>query len=425
MVEELRAVEHALETDVQRNTFEAGFLAGTYVTCAPLFSFKERALLIVVLAIRNVVIHVSRAKIVAIFEPSHSGLHEGFVGILPAHHTSVNELRALSPHVAPPVLKDKVSVRGSGFDAVGVVVLEVLHRSIRFVGAETVAKVHTITVNLILGEPVFEYTGEVVAGRFKAVIPVLIDVIGVRSGNVEPWVEAELCLGSAGASPRIEFIHRVETGSVVEYHIQNNGNTAFVALIDEGFELFGRAVSLIQREVVVGRVTPVVVAVKFVHRHQFNGIYAEVLEVIQSFHESGDTTFGSVVINPHLVDDEVVLVRTFEVLGIIRPVEGLFTGLDNGHITAVSTFDRITDEVGIDCAGFVFVIGVNDFLGEEVRDLFLHAVGTNHYILEAVLFAFLEAGEFNPEVVAIAFELIVVAEFPVGHITQEEDVLCG
>ena len=99
-------------------------------------------------------------------------------------------------------------------------------------------------------------------------VPVFVHIVGVGCFYVEPRVFFQF--GAVG----IEFVHGVESCGVVEHHIYNDGDAAFVAFVDEGFQVVLATVSAVGRKVVVGRVAPVVVAVKFANGHQFEGVHA-------------------------------------------------------------------------------------------------------------------------------------------------------
>ena len=158
-------------------------------------------------------------------------------------------------------------------------------------------QIQTESVHLILRQPIFECTDEHLMSRFKTVIPVLIDVIAMRWINIKPRVLRQF------RSIRIQLIHRVQTRSMVEYHIKNYRYTAFVALIDELLVHRLGAVSSVRREIVVRRIAPVIVTVKLTDRHQLNGVHSEVLDIIQTLHQSLQRTAFGIVVDPQLIDD--------------------------------------------------------------------------------------------------------------------------
>ena len=143
------------------------------------------------------------------------------------------------------MLKNHVGIRRNSLDTVLVVVFDIAHRSIWIGSAKSVAEVHTETVHFVLGQPISKGAGEHGLGRNEIVVPVLIYIVRVRSIDVEPRVAAQV------STPRIEFVHWVETRSVVKDHIQDDRNAAFVALINKFLKLIRITIDLIQRKEVV------------------------------------------------------------------------------------------------------------------------------------------------------------------------------
>ena len=98
-------------------------------------------------------------------------------------------------------------------------------------------------------------------------VPVLVHVVRVRSSSVEPRVFAEV------STIRIEFVHWVETCSMVEDHIKNDSDASFVTFINESLEIIRSTICTVKRKEVVRRVTPAVIAIKLGDRHEFNSIH--------------------------------------------------------------------------------------------------------------------------------------------------------
>ena len=147
---------------------------------------------------------------------------------------------------------------------------------------------------------------------------------------------------------------------MIEHHVEDDRHATLVTLVNEGLVHLLRAVSLVRREIVVGRIAPVIVAVKLTYRHQFDGIHTQVLDIIQTLHQSLKRTAFGIIVNPQLIDNQVVLVRTLEMERGVRPLESRFAGLDNRHITVCS--GRIIQQVRIDILRLILVIGVQHFL---------------------------------------------------------------
>ena len=86
-----------------------------------------------------------------------------------------------------------------------------------------------------------------------------------------------------------------------------------MAFVDEGLVFLTCTVILVEGKPVVRVVSPAVVAVKFLYRHELDGIYAEVLDIVETLHSACDVLRSSEVTEKHLIDHEVVLVLHLEV----------------------------------------------------------------------------------------------------------------
>ena len=241
-------------------------------------------------------------------------------------------------------------------------------------------------------------------------VPVLVHVVRVRSSSVEPRVFAEV------STIRIEFVHWVETCSVVEYHIKDDCDTAFVTFINESLEIIRSTICTVKRKEVVRRVTPAIIAVELGNRHELYSVHTKILDIVKTIYEPLDIARRCVVIYPKFVDNEVVFVRAFEVEGSIRPFERRFVGLKNC-------------DVAITLCGIValvarnpFVIWMLEFGGIEIRNAHHFAISTNHYVLHSVLLTRVETCEFNPEVCTIIslLELVIVRDGPFVEITYDK-----
>ena len=154
-----------------------------------------------------------------------------------------------------------------GYDSVLIVVGDI-GVGIEGLTAEAVTKVHTESIDFVFIEPVIEGAGKHLTRLREIMIPVLIDIIAVRRIGIEPGVPLEVF------AIRIEHILRIKTCSVIEDHIDDYRHAATVKRVHELFEALRRTVGLIDSEIVVGRIAPVIVAVKLAQRHKFNRINA-------------------------------------------------------------------------------------------------------------------------------------------------------
>ena len=66
---------------------------------------------------------------------------------------------------------------------------------------------------------------------------------------------------------------------------------------------------------------------------------------------------------------------------------------------------------------------MDDLSGEQIRDLFLHAIRTLYGILEAVFLTWYQVVKRDPEIVTVTLQLMCFVQFPLGHIAQEEHAL--
>ena len=310
------------------------------------------------------------------------------------------------------MLQNHIRVGSDCLHTVIVVVFQISNSGIGLVRAKTVTEVQTETVHFVFRQPILQRTGKHLLCRCKSVVPIFIDVIAVRCIDIEPGVVRQI------GSVRIEFVHRVETRRMVEHHVDDNGHTAFVALINERLVHFLRTVRLIRRKIVVGRITPVVVSVKLTNRHQFYRIDTQVLDIIQTFHQAFEGTPFGIVVDPQLINDQVVFIRTLEVQRSVRPFESRFTRLNHRHVSVRT--GRIIQQIRIYFLRLVLVIGMQHFLRIQIRDLFLHAICTLHRILKAVLLTRCQPRQCDPEIIPVLIKLVVRTEFPIGHISNQE-----
>ena len=140
-----------------------------------------------------------------------------------------------------------------------------------------------------------------------------VSVVSLRRIDIDPRVEPQFGLRLGAAGPRIEFDHRVGTVGVVEHHIHDDRDTAFVALINEPFEIIRLAVRSVQREIEHRVVAPALVSLKLRNRHQFDRIHTQVLNIIQPVNNTLEGAFGGVIIHPDLIDDQVLARRTLKI----------------------------------------------------------------------------------------------------------------
>ena len=79
---------------------------------------------------------------------------------------------------------------------------------------------------------------------------------------------------------------------MVIHDINDDSDTPSVTLINEVLVHLACSVSLVKSEIMIWIVTPAEVAVKFLDRHELDGIHAESLDMIQSVHHTLEILCG-------------------------------------------------------------------------------------------------------------------------------------
>ncbi len=418
LIEHVRTIEQHIESNIQRHAMAANGFVGFHCAVAILFGFEEVALLVVAVAVGYIAVaFVGTVGIesIAIFEPAHGGLTVGIVQpatASPAHHALVHERGC--GWIAAPVFLNEIGIARGSFHR-RIIFRKICAKRVAVCSTKAVRQVHAVAIDFVLGEPVLQRTLKHGFGRFEIVVPILVNIVAVRRCNIEPRIVLQIiAIG-------IEFVHWVQSSGVVEHHIQYHRNAAFVALVDERFQVVFAAVGLIGRKIVVRTVAPVVVTVEFGYRHQFEGVYSKIFEIIQAVYHTFVRAIGCEIIDPHFVDYKVIFVGAFEIECGIAPSKFWLIGLNNRHITI--GFRRIFAQRWVNCSRLVLIIGMKHFFGIQVVDAHHFAIVAHHHVLISVLLARRQAINFNPEIVAIAFHLIFVRHRPIVEIAHDKHIL--
>ena len=138
----------------------------------------------------------------------------------------------------------------------------------------------------------------------------------VRTYGVEPRAVGG---GGAGGGVPVHANERVLTKHVVENLVQNHGNAAAVAGVNQFLKVLRRAVVLVQSHLVAGVVAPTFVALKFVGGHELDGVDAQALQVIQGVQDGFVAPGGHKVAHQQFVNHQLLLARRRE-LGVFPDV---------------------------------------------------------------------------------------------------------
>ncbi len=248
-------------------------------------------------------------------------------------------------------------------------------------------------------------------------VVVVEDVEGVERRGVDPRVvgrrRAEVALV-------VEPYERCLARLVVVDDVEDDGHPEPVRGVDEGLERVGRAVVLVEREVVVGVVAPRLVAVELGDGHQLKRRHAEALEVGQRVADGLEVVAAHPVADDHLVDHEV-LGRGADVAGRLPDVR-LGPRRERG------------DELRREARGVRRTVRERDGRDERVRALIQnqrrvgvrHAEHTVDEVLEADDLARRETRQLDPparseRVGRVAAEHVGVLDLPVREVADGVD----
>lgn len=135
-------------------------------------------------------------------------------------------------------------------------------------------------------------------------------------------------------------------------HIKKDSHTRFVAFIDESLIHAVRTVSLVQSEIETRIVSPTVVSVELLHRHQLDGIEAQTFQIPYLLHRPVQVACSSEVAQQQFVDHQVLFIGYPEVFDL--PVISILPYLE--HRSNADSPRRILFRIGIGRRGNVFII---------------------------------------------------------------------
>ena len=141
-------------------------------------------------------------------------------------------------------------------------------------------------------------------------VEVLEDAVRMRVVCVEVGIVSR---GLVLCAVPIQAGKRHVAGGMVVYYIENDGHAFAVAGVNEVFIHFWGAIRLIEGEEETRVVSPAVVPVKLLNRHQLDGVDAHVFQVVQLLQGAVDGAAGGEIAQMHLVDDRLLGVLHLEV----------------------------------------------------------------------------------------------------------------
>ncbi len=231
-------------------------------------------------------------------------------------------------------------------------------------------------------------------------------------GRIEPGVVGR---GAIVGGVPVQLRQRAGIGGVVEHHVEDDGDAAFVAFVDQQFQRLRCSVIFVQRFVKIRIVAPAVIAFEFVHGHQFDGRDAEAFDVIERIEQVGVVVRVEKVAEQQFVDDEIGFFRTL--VARCLPVEGLLRGFQHRH-DACGLARRVGGKVGVRRGRDEWVVaGVEHQRAQGVGD----AHGAVDKVLKAVGLPRRQARHVEPPrgVVRTSFHLVTAVREPVVEIAHD------
>ena len=201
----------------------------------------------------------------------------------------------------------------------------IIIRCIRFIAfpvCETFGKVEAEAVDIVFVKEVCEALLYVVSDKFILMVDVMEDAERMRRIHIEPRI-----VGCCLVALIIKLGICAEPGKMVIHDINDDSDTPSVTLINEVLVHLACSVSLVKSEIVIWIVTPAEVAVKFLDRHELDGIHAEILYMIQSVHHTLEILCSREISDKKLIYHQIVIildleVRVFPVVSLLIDPEG-------------------------------------------------------------------------------------------------------
>ena len=298
----------------------------------------------------------------------------------------------LQNHVHAGVLgPDVVAVFLQPLDALGVVPsvhVLLLH--------EALGEVPAKPVDVVMLHPVVEVALDKITCPRGSVVPIVEPGEAVGGGHVEPGV-----VGQHGPVFPVHGDEWVGLVRMVVHHVQDHRDATGVASVHEGLQVVFGPVSLVHREVERGVVSPAVVAVEFIHRHELQRLNAQRLEVVKRIEDELKRAVFGKIPDQQLVNDQVLLVGPLKV--VVGPFEGRFSWREHADWPR-RVVGWIPRHVGVGAFRNPRVVPlVENDLGIRVGhpDVVGHDV-----VLVAVILAWNQVGQLDPK------------RFPVAHIVH-------
>ncbi len=218
-------------------------------------------------------------------------------------------------------------------------------------------------VNLEFLKPIRVDAVHEILGRNRQMVKIVSPTVRrVGTVHIEPGIVAR---GLALGSVPVHLHERALAISMVEDHVHNDRDTPAMATVDKLLVLFGRAVVLVERHVEGGIVAPAFVVFELIVGHEFDGVDAQTLQIVQRIQNHLVIALAAEVTHQQFVDAQIGAIRGLEG-GVLPRVFGL-SRLQQGAMPCRQA-GGIAGQIGPGSGGYIpIVVGVQNQLRIGVR----------------------------------------------------------
>ena len=172
-------------------------------------------------------------------------------------------------------------------------------------------------------------------------VPVMVDTPLMRCIDVEPRVVG---CGLVCSAVPIHRSIRMCSGCMIIHDVENDSYAVLVACVDESLIVLALSICLVHSKICMCTISPAVVSVELLDRHELDGIHSEGLEVIKLTESGLDASLSICIVgkvtDKKLIDDKVVLI--FDIIILDFPVVDIPVDLECRHETVVPAIVSVT-----------------------------------------------------------------------------------
>ena len=143
---------------------------------------------------------------------------------------------------------------------------------------KTFCQVETETVNMIFIHQEFQVTLEMCLNHWLCMVEIVEHTCRMRCIYIKPWIVRGSLI--VFAIP-IKFCKRMCSCSMIEHNIKNNCHVTFMTFVYKHLVHVFSTVCLIKGKIETWIISPAVVPVEFLYRHQLYCCYSKLLKIVK------------------------------------------------------------------------------------------------------------------------------------------------